>query len=198
MRPSNVVLKIVVWIAALSPQAWLMVCAATGTLGPSPEEKLASTTGLAALWLLAATLSLTPLRRLSSRLSGLMGLRRLLGLFAFYYASLHLLLYLALFLRFNPAALIADFSRRSYILAGIFSWSLLVLLAATSTQAAIRRLGGRNWKRLHKLIYLAAAGAVLHFWWKAGDLAPLPLTLLLLALMAARLVRKRKPQPESR
>jgi len=159
-------------------------------LGPDPTAEIASITGLSALWMLAATLALTPLRRLSKHLNWLASLRRLLGLFVFFYATLHLATYFALYAGFDPNTITSDLTKRRFIVIGMATWLLLLPLAATSTQWAIRKLGGKRWNQLHKLVYLAAIGGMIHYWWKvkAGVLSPAPFTLVLLALLLARVV----------
>ena len=108
---------------------------------------------MATLRLLTISLAITPLRRLSPRLSWLIKFRRLLGLFAFFYATLHMLTYVALYAGFDVNAMAADIAKRRFITMGVAAWLLLLPLAATSTNWAIRKLGGKRWNRLHKLVY---------------------------------------------
>jgi sulfoxide reductase heme-binding subunit YedZ len=166
----------------------LVYGAATNTLGPDPTSKLALTTGYNTLLLLILTLAITPVRRLSPRLNWLIKFRRLLGLFAFFYATVHMLTYVALYSNFDINAMLDDISRRKFITIGVAAWLLLLPLALTSTTWAIRKLGGKNWNRLHKLVYLAAVCGAIHYWWqvKPGVLAPLNLTIALAILLAAR------------
>jgi methionine sulfoxide reductase heme-binding subunit len=128
------------------------------------------------------------LRRLSPRLSWLIKFRRLLGLFAFFYATLHLMTWVGLYTNFDPNAMAADILKRRYITAGMAAWLLLFPLALTSTNWSIRKLGGKTWNRLHRLVYLAATAGVIHYWWqvKSGVLTPLGVTLILAALLLAR------------
>jgi sulfoxide reductase heme-binding subunit YedZ len=114
--------------------------------------------------------------------------RRLLGLFAFFYASLHLLTYIALYAGFDVDAMASDIAKRRFITMGVAAWLLLLPLAATSTTWAIRKLGGKRWDRLHKLVYVAAVCGVIHYWWqvKPGVLTPLTITVILGVLLAAR------------
>jgi sulfoxide reductase heme-binding subunit YedZ len=187
-RPTLIVLKTLVWIACLWPIALLVYGAATNTLGPDPTSKLALTTGYNTLLLLILSLAITPVRRLSPRLNWLIKFRRLLGLFAFFYATVHMLTYVALYSNFDINAMLDDISRRKFITIGVAAWLLLLPLALTSTTWAIRKLGGKNWNRLHKLVYLAAVCGAIHYWWqvKPGVLAPLNLTIALAILLAAR------------
>ncbi|MDR3751393.1 MAG: sulfoxide reductase heme-binding subunit YedZ [Terracidiphilus sp.] len=194
-------LKTLVWLACLWPLGVIVTGVATNQLGPDPAGAIASDTGLCALWLLLISLAITPLRRLSPRLSWLIKFRRLLGLFVFFYATLHLLTYVALYSGFDVHAMLADIAKRRFITIGVAAWLLLLPLAATSTNWAIRKLGGRRWNLLHKLVYLAAVGAVIHYWWKVkpGVLSPVPFTVVLVVLLAARPVlawnQRRKLRP---
>ena len=200
MKRSNLILlKTLVWIACLAPAAWLTWGAVTNTLGPDPTAALAFATGLTTLRLLAITLAISPLRRLWPRLSWLIKFRRLLGLFAFFYASLHMLTYVALYASFNLATIVSDVTKRRFIFVGVAAYLLLLPLALTSTNWAIRKLGGKRWNRLHKLVYLAAVCGVIHYWWqvKTGVMTPLTMTMIFAALFLARPVlafaKRRKP-----
>ena len=143
------------------------------------------------------------MRRLAPRLNWLIKFRRLLGLFAFFYGTVHLLTYVALYSSFDVHAMLDDIVKRKFITIGVAAWLLLVPLALTSTNWAIRKLGGKNWNRLHKLVYAAAICGVIHYWWqvKPGVLSPLRLTVVLAVLVAARPVwslwqrRTRERQP---
>lgn len=192
-RTVRISLKSLVWLVALVPLAGIVARAASGTLGADPAPAIASTTGLTALWMLVATLAITPARRLVPALNGLIHFRRLLGLFAFFYATLHMLTYVGLFSGFDLSTMLDDLTRRRFVIAGATAWLLLVPLALTSTQAAIRKLGGRNWKLLHKLTYAVALIALAHYWWKVkpGVLSPIPATLVIALLLVARLVTNR-------
>jgi sulfoxide reductase heme-binding subunit YedZ len=197
-RSTLILLKTITWIACLSPLALLVYQAVTNTLGPDPTSTITLTTGYNALLMLILSLAITPLRNLSPRLSWIIKFRRLLGLFAFFYASLHLATYIALYMNFDLSVFETDITRRRFIIAGFAAWTLLLPLAATSTTWAIRKLGGKNWNRLHKLVYLAAICGIVHYWWqvKPGVLSPLRLTLVLAVLLAARpvfaVIQKRK------
>jgi sulfoxide reductase heme-binding subunit YedZ len=187
-RSTLILLKTLTWLACLAPAAWLVWGAVTNNLGPDPTAAMAFTTGLATLRLLLITLAITPLRRLSTRLNWLIKFRRLLGLFAFFYATLHMLTYVALYSGFSIAAMESDITKRRFITMGVAAYLLLLPLALTSTTWAIRKLGGKNWNRLHKLIYVAAICGVIHYWWqvKPGVLKPLDVTILLAVLLVAR------------
>ena len=197
-RSTRITLKTLTWLACLSPAALLTYEAVTNTLGPDPTANIAKTTGYNTLLLLILSLAVTPVRSLSPRLSWLIKFRRLLGLFAFFYGTVHMLTYVALYSNFDVHAMIDDIQKRRFITAGVIAWLLLVPLAATSTTWSIRKLGGKNWNRLHKLVYVAAVCGVLHYWWqlKPGVLSPLRLTVALTLLLAARpviaLVERRK------
>jgi sulfoxide reductase heme-binding subunit YedZ len=187
-RKTLITLKSLTWIACLGPFVMLVYQAITNTLGPDPTSTIALTTGYNALLMLILSLAVTPLRLLSPRLSWLIKFRRLLGLFAFFYASIHLATYLALYLNFDLSVFKTDITKRRFIIAGFAAYTLLVPLAATSTTWAIRKLGGKRWNRLHKLVYLAAICGIIHYWWqvKPGVLSPMNLTISLTVLLLAR------------
>jgi sulfoxide reductase heme-binding subunit YedZ len=187
-RSTLIFVKVLVWLACLAPFCWLVWGAITNNLGPDPTAAIAFATGLATLRLLTLTLAITPLRRLSPHLNWLIKFRRLLGLFAFFYATLHMLTWVALYSGFSVAAMFADVTRRRFITAGVAAYLLLLPLALTSTTRAIRKLGGKNWNRLHKLIYFAAICGVIHYWWqvKPGVLTPITITVILAVLFVAR------------
>jgi methionine sulfoxide reductase heme-binding subunit len=193
-----VLLKVLVWVGCLLPLAWLAEHAVTNTLGPDPTAEIASVTGLTTLWMLVATLAVSPIRALSPRLSWLVQFRRLIGLFVFFYATLHMLTWLGLYAGFDLGTIKTDILKRRFIIMGATTWLLLLPLALTSTTWSIRKLGGRNWNRLHMLIYLAALTAMAHYWWKVktGVLSPAPYTVVVLLLLGVRPVlawnRKRK------
>jgi sulfoxide reductase heme-binding subunit YedZ len=189
MKKSTLItLKVLVWIACLYPVAVLVYGAVTNNLGPDATKTITFSTGLAALRLLVISLAITPLRKLFSQLSWLIKFRRLLGLFAFFYASLHLMAYVGLYSYFDPNTMWQDVLKRRFITVGVLAWLLLVPLALTSTLGWIKRLGGKNWNRLHKLVYVSVWLGIVHYWWqvKQGVLAPLPITLVLAGLFIAR------------
>ncbi|MFZ0394805.1 MAG: protein-methionine-sulfoxide reductase heme-binding subunit MsrQ [Terracidiphilus sp.] len=188
-RPVLILLKVLVWIACLLPMAILVRGALTlNGLGPDPTAHIALTTGYTTLMLLMITLGISPVRRLVPRLGWLIRFRRLLGMFAFFYASVHMLTYVALYSAFNVQAMADDIAKRRFITMGVAAYVLLIPLALTSTAWAIRKLGGKRWNRLHSLIYLAAICGVIHYWWqvKTGVLLPLPFTIAVAALLLAR------------
>jgi sulfoxide reductase heme-binding subunit YedZ len=163
----RLVYKPFVFAASLIPFAWLL-CGAFGwlgfSLGADPVKKLEHECGTWALNFLLITLLVTPLRQLTG-LSHLPRLRRMLGLFAFFYAVLHFTVYLTLDLELNFRTLFADIAKRPYITIGFAALVLLIPLAVTSTNKMMRRLG-RRWQKLHRLIYLIAVLGVWHFYWQ--------------------------------
>jgi sulfoxide reductase heme-binding subunit YedZ len=188
-RQTLILLKTLTWAACLWPLGRLVWGAASNTLGADPTAAITFATGSTTLNLLTISLALTPVRRLIPELSWLVKFRRLVGLFAFFYATLHLATYVALYAGFDLRAMAADIARRRYITMGLAAWLLLLPLAATSTNWAIRKLGGKRWNRLHKLVYVAAVCGVIHYWWqvKPGVLTPLSITLILALLLISRL-----------
>ncbi len=189
-----IVLKVLAHAACLSPVAWLLwrlYLSATSdpiALGPDPTHTVTFFTGRGTLRLLVITLAITPVRKLIPKLAWLVRFRRMLGLYAFFYACLHLMTYLWLYAGFSWAAMVDDISQRRFITAGLAAWLMLLPLALTSTSWSIRKLGGKNWNRLHKLAYLAAISGVIHYWWgvKTGVKTPLTITIVLGILLAAR------------
>jgi len=187
-RSTLIIVKAVAWIACLCPLADLLWGAVNNNLGPDPTAEIASVTGLTTLWMLAITLAISPVRKLSPQLAWLIKFRRLMGLFVFFYGTLHLLTWIALYNNFNVHAMLDDVTKRRFITMGVATWLLLLPLALTSTNWAIRKLGGKNWNRLHSLIYLAAICATIHYWWKVktGVLSPAPFTVVLGLLLLVR------------
>ncbi|MBI4266222.1 MAG: sulfoxide reductase heme-binding subunit YedZ [Acidobacteria bacterium] len=181
-----VVLKRVIFAAALLPAAALVYSAFTGGLGANPIDYITDTTGLTALSLLLITLAVTPLRRMTAW-NELIRLRRMLGLFAFLYACLHLLTWVVIDWFFDFWAMGADVVERPFITVGMATFLLLLPLAVTSSAAMIRRLG-RRWQQLHRLVYVAAITAVVHFWWvvKADFRQPRLFALALSVLLGFR------------
>jgi len=171
----------------LLPLARLVVLGTTGGLGANPIEFITRSTGTWTLAGLMATLSVTPLRRLSGR-ADLIRYRRMLGLFAFFYASLHFVTYIWLDQFFDPAAIAKDIVKRPFITVGFTAFVLLIPLAATSTHAMMRRLGCR-WQQLHRLVYLIALLGVIHYLWlvKKDITEPLIYGSVLVVLLAMRL-----------
>jgi methionine sulfoxide reductase heme-binding subunit len=187
-RPILILLKTLTWLACLIPIARLVWGAVTNNLGPDPTAQITFTTGYTTLMLLTITLAVTPVRRIIPKLGWLVRFRRLLGLFAFFYGTVHLLTYIALYAGFDVHAMLADIEKRRFITMGVAAWLLLLPLAATSTNWAIRKLGGKRWNRLHKLIYVAAICGIIHYWWqvKPGVLTPISFTIVIAVLLLAR------------
>jgi sulfoxide reductase heme-binding subunit YedZ len=201
-RSTLILLKTLTWIACLWPLALLVYGALTPNgLGADPSARIALRTGYTTLVLLAVTLMITPARRILPRLGWLAKFRRLLGLFAFFYATIHMLTYVALYSGFDVKTMLDDVAKRRFITAGVAAWLLLLPLALTSTTWAIRKLGGRRWNMLHRLVYVAAICGVIHYWWqvKTGVLTPLPWTVVIAALLLTRVVfalrKSRKARP---
>ncbi len=205
--------KGLVHLACLCPFLWLLQQYRSGALAAQadPVNFITHFTGNLALWLLLVSLAVTPLRRLHASLSNLIRFRRMLGLYAFFYATLHLATYVFLFSGYDLATAIAgvkqghpaeiwtqwkmiwpnvldDLKKRRFIQVGLFAWVILLALAVTSPSFMLRKMGGKNWQRLHRLVYLAGIAACIHYWWlvKTGVLRPLPDTLVLAGLLLAR------------
>ena len=225
-------IKVLVHLLCLVPFLVLLQRYRSGAfdLEADPVASITHFTGDWALWLLLISLAVTPLRRLHPKLSNLIRFRRMLGLYAFFYASLHLLVYVFLFsgydiqtawagLRHGHVAelwkqwmtvwpgVLDDLKKRRFIQVGLFAWVVLLMLAITSPNYMLRRLGGKNWQRLHRLVYVAAICGCIHYWWlvKVGVRTPMKDTLALTALLLARVVwvvlkQRRKPlvAPQSR
>lgn len=181
----------------LTPLLRWIVLIATNNLGANPVEFLTRSSGTWALIALLIALSITPLARLT-RQAGVMRLRRMAGLFAFFYVCLHLMSYVWWDRWFDPAAIVADIWERPFITMGFAAFLLLVPLALTSTKGWVKRLGGANWQRLHRLVYIAAPLALLHLWWiKAGknDFQDVGIFLAVLAsLMGYRFFIRLRPR----
>jgi methionine sulfoxide reductase heme-binding subunit len=182
------VLKPVVFAAALAPFVWLVYGIVAGDLGANPVETVTNTTGIWTLRLLVVTIAITPVRWLTGW-NPIVRFRRMMGLFAFFYATLHFLTYFILDHSLMLAGVWEDIVKRPYITAGFTAFVLMIPLAVTSTQGWIRRLGGRRWSLLHKLVYVSAALGVLHYWWKVKlDVTdPAIYAGLVTALLAVRL-----------
>ncbi|HZQ21223.1 MAG TPA: protein-methionine-sulfoxide reductase heme-binding subunit MsrQ [Terriglobales bacterium] len=179
--------KIFVFFACLAPLARLAWKGFHGLLGANPIEVITHSTGDWTLILLLVTLSITPLRKLTGQL-WLIRFRRMVGLFAFFYASLHFTTYIWLDKFFDVHAMLKDIAERRFITVGLTAFVLLIPLAATSTAGWIRRLGGRRWNLLHQLIYVSAICGVIHYWWlvKADIRKPLQYAAVLALLLAYR------------
>ena len=176
----------VIWVAALSPGAWLVAGLFLNWLGPNPIETLTHITGMTTLVLLLVTLSITPLRRITGW-NGAIRLRRLLGLFAFFYALTHFNIWFVFDQVFNWRWMVEDIIERPYITVGFSAFVILIPLALTSTKGWMRRLGIR-WTKIHRGIYLAATLGVIHYYWlvKADVRLPLLLAFFLSVLLIYR------------
>jgi sulfoxide reductase heme-binding subunit YedZ len=222
-------LKALVHLLLLVPALYLVQMYRDGSLAmeADPINYLTHFTGDWALWILLGDLAITPVRRLSPKLGWMIRFRRMVGLYAFFYATLHLMIYVFLFSGYDvPTAwaglraghlaepwrqlvvvwptMLDDVLKRRFIQVGLFAWVILLSLAVTSPQRVLRAMGGKNWGRLHRLIYVAAAAGCVHFWWlvKTGVLRPWKDTAVLTVLLLARVAwwgwKKRRPVGASR
>jgi sulfoxide reductase heme-binding subunit YedZ len=206
--------KVVVHALCLLPAVVLLRMYLNGSLAleADPVNYITHFTGDWALWMLLGSLAITPLRRLFAGLSWTIRLRRMVGLYAFFYATLHLLTYVLLFSGYDMAAALAgvkaghlmepwtqlkmiwptmldDLKKRKFIQVGLAAWVILLALALTSPQRVLRALGGKNWARVHRLVYVAAGLACVHYWWlvKTGVRTPWKVTAVLTVLLLVRL-----------
>ena len=184
---SNKWTKVPVFLFCLIPFGILVWRSLTGNLGPNQVETLQHTTGDWTLRFLVITLCITPLRKLL-KLPDLIRFRRMFGLFAFFYACLHFLTYLGPDQSFDLAAMWKDVAKRPFVTVGFTAFVLLIPLALTSTAGWIRRLGGRRWQWLHRLIYISAICGVIHYYWlvKSAVLRPLTYGAIVAALLLWR------------
>lgn len=180
--------KPALFMVALAPLAWIVYRTITNDLGANPIETLNRYTGDWVLRFLLITLAVTPLRKLTGW-NALLRYRRMLGLFAFFYACLHFLSYAWLDQFFVMRDILNDVAKRPYITVGFASFLMLIPLAMTSTGAMIRRLGARRWQQLHRLVYLIGIGGVVHFLWlvKSDIREPLVYGVILAVLLGFRL-----------
>jgi sulfoxide reductase heme-binding subunit YedZ len=180
--------KIAIFLAALIPLERLAWKALHGGLGANPIEVITHSTGDWTLRLVLVTLAVTPLRRLTGQY-WLIGIRRMVGLFAFFYGTLHFTTYIWLDKFFDVHEVVKDIAKRPFITIGFPAFVLMIPLAATSTAWSIRRLGGKNWQRLHRLIYLTGILGVIHYIWlvKADKRKPLEYGAVLFILLLYRL-----------
>jgi sulfoxide reductase heme-binding subunit YedZ len=186
-RRTRVLAKLVVWLLSLLPLAVLAMKAATDDLGANPIDFITDWLGDWTLRLLLIALALTPLRILTGA-AWLVVFRRMLGLFAFFYATLHFSVWLVLDHFFAWDQMLADIVKRRYITVGMLALTLLIPLALTSTTGMIKRLGGVAWRRLHRLVYVIGILAVLHYLWlaKAGVQDPFYYAAILVVLLGIR------------
>lgn len=205
--------KIVVHLACLAPFAFLLEMYRSGALAKyaDPVNYITHFTGNWALWLLLATLAITPVRRIHRSLAWVVRFRRMIGLYAFFYATLHLATYVFLFSGYDVPGAIAglqsghwmepfhqfamvlpsmvdDAEKRKFIQVGLAAWLILLALAVTSPRRVLRAMGGKSWQWLHRLIYAAGALAVVHYWWlvKTGVRTPWKDTAVLIVLLLVR------------
>jgi methionine sulfoxide reductase heme-binding subunit len=185
-RRRRAAIKTLIWAACLAPAVWLGAEALWGDLGANPIETITHRTGWWTLFLLTSTLAVTPARRIARR-PNWVRYRRLLGLFAFFYGTLHFLTYLVLDQFFAWSFILEDIAERPFITVGFAAWLVLLALALTSTRASIRRLR-KNWQRLHRLIYVAAVAGGIHFFWgvKADKREPLIFIVIITVLLSLR------------
>jgi len=186
--------KLLLLVNGLVPLVLLLWDLYRRRTGANPLEFATHTTGMLALIFLVATLAITPLRK-TFRLNWLIKFRRMLGLFAFFYGVLHLLCYLWFDQFFNIPAVITDVAKRPFIAIGMAAFLMMLPLAVTSTNNMIKRLGGKRWSQLHRLVYGAAIAAVIHFWMlvKADTRLPVTFGFILLLLLGFRLFVKYYP-----
>lgn len=186
--------KLILFTNALVPLAMLLWDVYHKRVGANPLEFVTRTTGMLTLVFLTITLAVTPARKITG-LNWLVKFRRLLGLFAFFYGSLHLMTYLWFDRYFNLKSVPADVVSRPFIALGMLAFFLMVPLAITSTNKMIKRLGGKRWNKLHKLIYAAGVAGALHFWLLVKSDTRLPLTFgfIILLLLGHRLFVKFYP-----
>ena len=208
------VFKPVVFLAALGPFAWLLWAVYTGNLSADPLADITNETGVWTLRFLCITLLVTPLRRLTGW-NAAIRFRRMLGLFAFFYGTLHFLIFIVAdrlaslgfpsivawqTVRALAASIGGEISKRPYITVGFTSWISMLALASTSTTGMIRRMGGKRWELLHRLIYVAAVAGVVHYWWsvKLDVRRPEAYAVVVGTLLAFRLwwmIRRHASQP---
>ena len=193
--------KPLVFALASAPALWLGVRFLTDRLSVNPIEDITLTTGIWALRFLVITIAITPLRRITGW-NRLVQYRRMLGLFAFFYASLHLLTWVVLDLFFAWGLILEDIAKRPFITMGMIAFVAMIPLAVTSTKGWIRRLG-RRWQLLHRLVYVSAIAAAVHYLWKVKVMVGSPVyyaaligaLLLFRVLWTLRGARARAPQP---
>ena len=201
-------LKPLIFVAALAPVVWLTWAALTNNLSANPLSDVTNETGVWTLRFVCITLAITPLRRLTGW-HAVIRLRRMLGLFAFFYGSLHFLTYVVLdrfagldfpdgivawrTLTDLAASVVSDIGKRPFITVGFTAFVLMIPLAATSTAGMIRRLGGRRWQLVHRLVYVTAIAGVVHYWWlvKADVRRPLAYGAVVASLLGFRVVWSR-------
>jgi sulfoxide reductase heme-binding subunit YedZ len=191
-------LKIVVFVNSLLPLVLLFWDLYYKRVGPNPLQVATTTTGMLTLIFLSLTVAITPLRKIFG-INLLVKLRRMLGLFAFFYGALHLLTYIWFDRLFNFISVGQDVVKRPFILAGMIAFLLMVPLAITSTNKMVKRLGGKRWANLHRLVYLSVIAGVIHFWMLVKSDTSLPLTFafIVLFLLGYRLLTRYVPAQQA-
>ena len=186
--------KIVVFINSLIPLVLLLWDLYRNRVGPNPLEFATRTTGMLTLVFLCLSLAVTPLRKIFG-VNSLVKFRRMLGLFTFFYGSLHLLTYVWFDRQFKLLSVVQDVAQRPFILAGMTAFLLMVPLALTSTNRMVKRLGGKRWARLHRLVYVAGIAGVVHFWMlvKSDTRLPLTFAFIVFFLLGYRILLKYVP-----
>ena len=187
--------KFLISLNALVPLGFLLFDWSRGELGANPIEFFLRTTGVLTLGFVLITLSVTPLRKIFGW-NALTKYRRMLGLYAFFYGLIHLTTYSIFDKSLDVAAIVGDVWQRPFILAGMLAFTMLVPLAVTSTNGWVKRLGGKNWARLHKLIYAIAVLGVIHFWMivKSDVFYPAIFGLVVVVLLGYRIIAKLNPK----
>jgi Predicted membrane protein len=187
--------KILIWLNALVPLALLGYDAIRGQLGANPVEFFLRTTGVLTLVFVLITLSITPLRKITGN-NQLIKYRRILGLFAFFYGAVHLTTYFVFDRGGSLSSTVSDVVQRPFIAFGMLAFFLMIPLALTSTNASIKRLGGKRWQLLHRLIYATGIFGVIHFWMivKSDIRYPILFGLILAVLLGYRLYARYKPK----
>jgi sulfoxide reductase heme-binding subunit YedZ len=191
-RPSaSSAIKPITFVLSCLPAAWLLYSALTNNIGPNPIEYIIRYCGDWALRFLLIALAVTPLRILTNW-SAVGRLRRMLGLFAFFYVCLHIIAYVGLDQFFNWSAIIADIVKRVYIMVGMASFVTLIPLAITSTNGMVKRLGAKRWRQLHRVVYFSTIAGIIHFLMmlKTGYVEPAIYGAILLVLLAIRAAKK--------
>ena len=196
------IVKPIVFVAALGPLAWLLYNMVWGDLGANPIETITNTTGIWTLRFIVITLAITPVRWLT-KWNPIINFRRMLGLFAFFYGTIHFMIYFVLDRSLMFDGLWEDIVKRPYITVGFTGFVLMIPLALTSTKGWIRRLGGRRWNLLHRLIYATGVLGVIHYLWKVkldvtNPLIYLAIVAVLLLVRVFRWISKRQASAAAR
>ncbi len=192
------VVKPILWVAGLAPLSWQIYAFLTGHLEAEPVKGMEHFTGRTAIIILFIALSVTPLRRLTG-INGLVKVRRLIGLFAFFYALVHFCIFLVFDLELSLGDLAGEIVKRPWITVGFAALVILTILAITSPRAMVRRLGGKRWQAIHRAVYLAAVLGIVHFLWSQKKDVSLPVkyAVVLASIFLSRLlpIRRMSPKP---